>query len=199
MDKKMKQEIITKIEEIMKTLENTRIRVDTDLRDNYSPGWKFNHWELKGVPIRLELGPKDIEKSQVTCVTRYNKHKSVIPIDNLLAKCFELLDEIHTNMYINTKRIRDQRQKITKHWSEFKELLDQKCLILAAFCGLAQCEDNIKKDSSNDECGEIGAPVMGAKTLCIPLEQPSEQLPVHCIHPECKEQPKFYALFGRSY
>ncbi|EJW70730.1 hypothetical protein WUBG_18358, partial [Wuchereria bancrofti] len=47
MDKKMKQEIITKIEEIMKTLENTRIRVDTDLRDNYSPGWKFNHWELK--------------------------------------------------------------------------------------------------------------------------------------------------------
>lgn len=69
------------------------------------------------------------------------------------------------------KRIRDQHQKIITHWSEFKELLDQKYLILAAFCGLPHCEDNIKKDSCGEECGETGAPVMGAKTLCIPLEQ----------------------------
>ncbi|VDO57798.1 unnamed protein product, partial [Onchocerca flexuosa] len=135
----------------------------------------------------------------VTCVIRYNRQKSVIPIDNLSAKCSELLDEIHTNMYTNAKKIRDKHQKITKHWSEFKELLDQKCLILAAFCGFSHCEDNIKKDSSNDECNEAGAPAMGAKTLCIPFEQPSEQLPMQCIHPKCKEQPKFYALFGRSY
>lgn len=65
MDKKVRQEIIAKTEEIMKILEKSKIRVDIDLRDNYSPGWKFNHWELKGVPIRLELGPKDIKKSQV--------------------------------------------------------------------------------------------------------------------------------------
>ncbi|VDK71422.1 unnamed protein product [Onchocerca ochengi] len=199
MDKKIRQEIITKTKEVMKILQNSNIRTDTDLRENYSPGWKFNHWELKGVPIRLEIGPKDIEKSQVTCVIRYNRQKSVIPIDNLSAKCSELLDEIHTNMYMNAEKIRDKHLKITKHWSEFKELLDQKCLILAAFCGFSHCEDNIKKDSSNDECNEAGAPAMGAKTLCIPLEQPSEQLPMQCIHPKCKEQPKFYALFGRSY
>ncbi|KAM3716348.1 Bifunctional glutamate/proline--tRNA ligase [Dirofilaria immitis] len=101
-------------------------------------------------------------------------------------------------MYMNAKRISDKNQKIATHWSEFKELLDQKCLILAAFCGLSHCEDNIKKDSSNDECSEVGVSAMGAKTLCIPLEQPSE-LPMQCIHPNCKEQPKFYALFGRSY
>lgn len=65
MDKKIRQEIIAKTEEIMRILKDSKIRVDTDLRDNYSPGWKFNHWELKGVPIRLELGPKDVKKSQV--------------------------------------------------------------------------------------------------------------------------------------
>ncbi|KAL3993914.1 proline--tRNA ligase [Acanthocheilonema viteae] len=199
MDKKARQEIIAKTEEIMMILEKPKIRVDIDLRDNYSPGWKFNHWELKGVPIRLELGPKDIKKSQVTCVIRYNRQKLVIAIDNLSTKCSELLDEIHTNMYMNMKKIQDQYQKITTHWSEFKELLDQKYLILAAFCGLSHCEDNIKKDSSSEECSEVGTPLMGAKTLCIPFEQPSEQLPMQCIHPKCKEQPKFYALFGRSY
>ncbi|CAG9536379.1 unnamed protein product [Cercopithifilaria johnstoni] len=199
LDKKVKQEIITKMEEIVKILEKSKIRVDIDLRDNYSPGWKFNHWELKGVPIRLELGPKDIKKSQVTCVIRYNRQKSVIAIDNLSAKCLELLDEIHNNMYTNMKRICDEHQKIITHWSEFKELLDKKYLILAAFCGLPNCEDNIKKDSFSEECGEVGAPLTGAKALCIPLEQPSEHLPMQCIHPKCKEQPKFYALFGRSY
>uniref|UniRef100_A0A0R3RUQ2 proline--tRNA ligase n=1 Tax=Elaeophora elaphi TaxID=1147741 RepID=A0A0R3RUQ2_9BILA len=99
MDKKARKEIIAKTEEIMKILEKSKIRVDIDLRDNYSPGWKFNHWELKGVPIRLELGPRDIKNSQVTCVIRYNRQKSVIPIDNLSTKCSELLDEIHSNMY----------------------------------------------------------------------------------------------------
>lgn len=74
-------------------------------------------------------------------------------------------------IFFSAEKIRDKHLKITKHWSEFKELLDQKCLILAAFCGFSHCEDNIKKDSSNDECNEAGAPAMGAKTLCIPLEQ----------------------------
>uniref|UniRef100_A0A915PJ26 proline--tRNA ligase n=1 Tax=Setaria digitata TaxID=48799 RepID=A0A915PJ26_9BILA len=199
LDQKTKQEIITKTEEITVVLKDSNIRAESDLRDNYSPGWKFNHWELKGVPIRLELGPKDIEKSQVTYTLRYNGQKSVIPLANLSRKCSDLLDEIHNNMLKNMERIRDECQKITTNWSEFKKFLDQRCLILAAFCGLPDCEDNIKKDSSCDEGVEVGAPSMGAKTLCIPLKQPPEQLPAHCIHPDCKEQPKFYALFGRSY
>lgn len=69
-DKKSKNEIIEKIEVVTKTLKNSNIRAESDLRDNYSPGWKFNHWELKGVPIRLELGPMDIAKSQVIPVIR---------------------------------------------------------------------------------------------------------------------------------
>lgn len=76
------------------------MRADSDLRDNVSPGWKFNHWELKGVPIRLELGPKDLEKGQVLAVLRFSKEKRTLPLDDALPGAIEaLLDEIQFQMY----------------------------------------------------------------------------------------------------
>lgn len=69
------------------------------------------------------------------------------------------------------ERIRDEHRKITVDWTEFKELLEQKFSMLAPFCGLPECEERIKKDSSNEENIDLGAPGMGAKTLCIPLKQ----------------------------
>jgi len=66
------QEVNQAASQIFETLKKTDMRVQIDLRDNYNPGWKFNNWELKGVPIRIELGPKDVEKQEVRAVLRYN-------------------------------------------------------------------------------------------------------------------------------
>lgn len=68
-------------------------------RDNYSPGWKYNHWELKGVPIRFEVGPNDLEKKQVTAIIRHSGEKKQLPLEGIVSSVKILLDEIHTQMY----------------------------------------------------------------------------------------------------
>lgn len=91
---------------------SSQLRVECDLRDNVnivdyllfnkfkvSPGWKFNHWELKGVPIRLELGPRDLAKEQVLAVIRYSGEKRPLEFENLTNSIEELLEQIHQNMY----------------------------------------------------------------------------------------------------
>lgn len=88
--------------------------------------------------------------------------------------------------------------KVCYDFEEFKQLLDEKFILLSPFCGEIACEDEIKKASTRDDA-EAGAAQMGAKTLCIPLEQPKETLPEKCLFPACKSKAKFFALFGRSY
>lgn len=91
--------------------------------------------------------------------------------------------------------------KICIDWSEFIVLLDDKNILLSPFCGNIDCETKIKEHSTREEVesDEQGTSLMGAKTLCIPLEQPKNNLPDKCIFKECNEKPKFFALFGRSY
>lgn len=85
-----------KLESVLKT--EGEIRVKGDYRDNYSPGWKFNHWELKGVPLRIELGPKDLEKCQLTVVRRDNFAKITIPRANAVTEINKLLQEIQKSL-----------------------------------------------------------------------------------------------------
>jgi len=91
--------IKTKCEEVYSALKQAKIRVHLDDRDNYNPGWKFNNWEMKGVPIRLEIGAKDIEKNEVRCVKRNDASKQQLSVDGLADKINELLTSIHTEMY----------------------------------------------------------------------------------------------------
>ncbi|CAI5446164.1 unnamed protein product [Caenorhabditis angaria] len=191
-----KAELTATVEKIAQDLVESGIRAETDLRDNYSPGWKFNHWELKGVPIRFEVGPKDLAQKQVTAVIRFNGEKKALKLEGLAQTVKALLDDIHTQMYNKVLAARDAHLKTTSDIEEFKKLLDEKCIILSPFCGLPECEEEIKKASTRED-GE-GAQ-MGAKTLCIPLEQPKQELPSKCLFPGCSHAPKFFALFGRSY
>lgn len=107
-------------------------------------------------------------------------------------------------MLIDVFRALDDLNKHTvvlKDWSQFATNLDNKNLILCPFCGEINCEDRIKADSAKDEDSvEPGAPSMGAKSLCIPFDQPNSITATDkCIHPDCKNKPKSYVLFGRSY
>ncbi|XP_066249632.1 bifunctional glutamate/proline--tRNA ligase [Euwallacea similis] len=176
------------------------IKVKGDYRQNYSPGWKFNHWELKGVPIRIELGPKDIEKDQLVAVRRDTGEKLTLERKTAVEQLQKLLDTIQTFLYKKAEADMEAHKVLLKDWSKFGPSLDQKNIILAPFCGESDCEDMIKTESARDEDAEPGAPSMGAKTLCIPLEQPVDIKPEDkCIHPTCRNKPKYYTLFGRSY
>ncbi|CEF67953.1 Bifunctional glutamate/proline--tRNA ligase [Strongyloides ratti] len=194
-----KEALINKVKEVVVLLKNSGIRAEEDCRDNYSPGWKFNHWELKGVPLRFEVGPKDLEKNSVLAVRRYNGQKSPLPLDNIGNNTANLLEEIHHAMYNKVLEARNKHMKVCLKWEDFSPLLNEKCILLSPFCGKIDCEEKIKEGSQRIEITEAGQSSMGAKTLCIPLEQPDEPLPEKCIYPECKEKAKFFALFGRSY
>ncbi|XP_059610476.1 bifunctional glutamate/proline--tRNA ligase [Phlebotomus argentipes] len=183
-------------------LKNAGVRVEGDYRDNYSPGWKFNHWELKGVPIRLELGPKDFKMKQVVFVRRDTGQKIQANRANLVNNVKTLLETIHESMLAKATKDLNDHKKLTRDWAEFVKLLDAKNIILSPFCGITECEDKIKADSQreNAEFVEPGAPSMGAKTLCIPFEQPEKLNDSDkCIHPECTRKPVAFTLFGRSY
>ena len=192
--------LMNKCSEFVSILLDGDIRAKADLRDNYSPGWKFNHWELKGVPIRIELGPRDIKNNQFVAVRRDTGEKLTMKNEKAASQLKSLLDKIQTNLFDRAKADLDKFLSISHEWTDFCDSLDKKKVIQAPFCGEISCEEKIKKDSARDVVVEEGAPAMGAKGLCIPFKQPQQlKKGTKCIHPDCKKEAQFYTLFGRSY
>lgn len=193
--------LIDSCKELEQALTNSGVRVEGDFRDNYSPGWKYNHWELKGVPIRIELGPKDLKSSQYVAVRRDTGEKLTLSRQNASKDVKDLLEKIHANMLAKATKDLTDHLKVTKNWKELTSSLDAKNIIMAPFCGEIPCEEKIKADSAREDAeGDVQGPAMGAKSLCIPFDQPADILPTDkCVHPACKNKPKFYTLFGRSY
>jgi len=175
------------------------IRIKIDDRDKYTAGWKFNHWELKGVPIRIEIGPRDIEKDEFVAVRRDTGDKMPLKKDGCVEHLLQLLETIQSNMFDRASKQLSDNLAVATSWETFNSYLDQQKIIQAPFCGEPSCEDKIKKDSAREESSEAGAPSMGAKGLCIPFEQPAEITTEKCIYPGCCQQAKYYTLFGRSY
>lgn len=175
------------------------VRARRDLRDNVTPAWKFNHWELKGVPLRLELGPREVAAGQVFVVRRDTGEKLAVPRTGVAAAISAILENIHRDMFSRAQKDMKEHTAKVHNWPEFTSRLDGGNVLLAPFCGQEECEDVIKKESAREEAAEPGAPAMGAKSLCIPFDQPGPVDSLSCIHPACKTKPQFYTLFGRSY
>lgn len=196
-----RDELLDSCRLIESKLKSANVRVEGDYRDNYSPGWKFNHWELKGVPIRIEVGPKDLKAKQLVAVRRDTGEKLTISLDHVATKLPELLKEIHSSMLAKAQKDFDDHTSIVHSWDDFVGGLAKKNLLLAPFCGDESCEKYIKDESaSNDADAEAGALAMGAKSLCIPFDQPKPlQAGAKCINPTCSLKPQSYCLFGRSY
>ena len=163
-------------------------------------GWKYNHWELKGVPIRLEVGPRDIKNSQYVAVRRDTGEKITMRKAGLKDDIPALLETIQTSMFAKARQEMTDNVKVVTNFDDFLHHLENKCLLQSPFCGAEECEDEIKELSKKDESLEPGAPSMGAKSLCIPFTQPAQiQDCDKCIKPGCPEKPQFYTMFGRSY
>ncbi|XP_047034180.1 bifunctional glutamate/proline--tRNA ligase isoform X3 [Helicoverpa zea] len=198
-----RNKLMDSCKELVKDLVAAGLRAEGDYRDNYSPGWKFNHWELKGVPIRVELGPKDMSRGEVVAVRRLTGDKTTLKRADAGKLLLEMLEKTHHEMLARATKERDGRLSMVDKWEDFTDALERKHILLAPFCGEIPCEDNIKNDSArtdDDPTTEVKAPAMGAKSLCVPFQQPRALTASDkCIHPACTNKPKSITLFGRSY
>eukprot|EP00088_Acartia_fossae_P042021 TRINITY_DN439_c0_g1_i7.p1 TRINITY_DN439_c0_g1~~TRINITY_DN439_c0_g1_i7.p1 ORF type:complete len:599 (-),score=215.29 TRINITY_DN439_c0_g1_i7:123-1919(-) len=198
--KEDREALYKECEDFKSRLQAVGIRVKADMRENYSPGWKFNHWELKGVPIRVEIGPKDMKASQYVLVRRDTGEKIVMKRAGVEDDIPALLDTIQSCMLAKARTEMTDHIRVVENFDDFLKGLDEKCLLQSPFCGAVPCEDEIKELSKKDADLEPGAPSMGAKSLCVPFKQPGQIKPgMKCIKPGCNATPISYCMFGRSY
>ncbi|KAJ7065919.1 hypothetical protein B0H15DRAFT_794505 [Mycena belliarum] len=189
-------------EELAKTLKKSGVRAKADLREGYTPGYKFNDWEQKGVPLRLEIGPNDITKQQTLTVRRDTGVKNPVGLADIGPTVTTLLDTIQSDMFSRAKATYDSCLKETTRWEDVVPTLDNKCVVVMPWCEVEACEDDIKERSGRaSEPQDERAPSAGAKSLCIPFDQSrwSPIIPGTTKCPACGKDAKRWTLFGRSY
>ena len=161
--------------ELQSELKAAGIRVITDLTDK-SPGWKFAESEMKGIPVRLEVGPKDIEQGQVILVRRDTAEKEIVAMDQLSARLPQLLREIHDSLFAKAKARMEEKTYEAHTMDELKEIGETKPgFIKAMWCGELACEEKIKEDAGlTSRC----IPFDGEKTgdTCVCCDKPADKL-----------------------
>jgi len=178
-------------ETMTKSLKDAGVRSKLDARDNYTPGWKYNHWELKGVPLRVEFGMRDMENNTCVIARRDNREKESVKIEDLPKRVKELCEQVQNDMFERAKKQRDENIVRLTSWDGFISALDEKKLIMTPWCNTKESEELVKKKSTAESAG--GA----AKTLCIPFEQPALEPGTKCFI--TGEEAKCWVLWGRSY
>jgi prolyl-tRNA synthetase len=202
-----REKLNAEVDGLVAVLEAAGVRAESDKRTEYSPGWKFNQYELRGVPLRLEFGPGESAGHFVTTARRDipgKDGKGSIPIPELATAVPALLDTIHKDLYTRADAVFKAHRKQITNWDEFVPELNQKNLLIVPSCLTEECEDQIKDMSArkaeedSGEAEDSKAPSMGAKSLCIPFEQPTEALGA-CINPKCKNPAQKWCMFGRKF
>lgn len=146
---KERDRVVNHASEWLKRLQAAGVRVKMDAREDFSPGWKFNEYEMRGIPVRLELGPRDMDNGQVVLVRRDTGEKTFVPEAELLTRLPHLLEEIQQNMYDRAKHFRDENSRIAHTLAELTDTIDnQRGFVLSGWCGEDACERAIK-----EKCG----------------------------------------------
>ncbi len=191
-----------------------------------TPGYKFSDWELKGVPLRLEFGPKDAAKDVVSFARRDTGEKGTIPIAELGAQVPVLLEAIQKALYDKADAAFKEHRLVITEWDKVVPALDAKNVVLIPFCEEPACEERIKETTKSEELQEgpdgLKQPSMGMKSLCIPFDQVRNIIgepptlgqlltrrvsqpkglvegETKCLNPECSKHAKSWVMFGRSY
>ena len=173
--------VLEKAQELYKELQADCIRVKVDSSDQ-SPGWKFNQWEMKGVPLRIEIGPRDIEKDQVVVVRRDTLEKQFLPMAGLNRAIKDMLNDIQRGLYEKAYKLRESRTVDAHNFEELNEGV-QHGFVRAMWCKETECELAIKEKTG------------GATTRCIPFEQ--KELGTICAH--CGKKAKAMTYFAKAY
>lgn len=177
-----KEGVLDKAYELKDKLSGS-FRVKIDDRDKYSPGYKFNYWEMKGVPVRVEMGPRDIENGECIVVRRDTGEKETVKIENLNETINNLLKDIHSNMFEMCKNRMQEKTTVALDVEEFKNNMEtNQGFVKTMWCGKEECEDKIRE-------------ITGAKSRCMPFEQ--EKISDKCVC--CGEYAEKMVVWGRQY
>ncbi|MEX2416101.1 MAG: proline--tRNA ligase [Paenibacillaceae bacterium] len=175
--------VIARTDELFKQLKAAGIRTRVDDRADMSPGWKFNEYEMRGIPIRIEIGPRDMENGQAVLVSRVSGEKRIVKQDELIAEVNQLLEEIHNQMYNNAKAFMESRTYSVNSLDELKQQLEaERGFYLAGWCGSNACEQQVKDES-------------GATSRNIPFDVQEHK--ATCL--VCNEASKHTVVFARAY
>jgi prolyl-tRNA synthetase len=178
-----KAEILEAASRVRQDLVGAGFRVELDDRDNLSPGFKYHEWELAGVPLRVELGPKDLQKGSVACVTRLSREKSFVPMGDVGTRAGELLEKVQQDLYAAALERRAAATLEVDDYDEFKsKLVDPGGFLLAHWCGDGACEERVQEETK-------------ATIRCLAFDRPEESgACVVCGGPSSKR-----AHFAKAY
>jgi len=181
-DEKSKNSVLSEARKIEQKLKK-KFRVNLDDREYYTPGWKFSEWELKGVPFRIEIGPKDIKSKQVVLVRRDILEKHAVKFDELESEIGKALEEMQDSLFKKASEFLKKNTRKVKTYDELKEILEnKKGIVQTVWCGDSSCEDKIKEETK-------------AKIISVPFNQ--NKVGGNCIY--CNNRGKVIANFARSY
>lgn len=172
--------VIEKCGEIEAALKNAGIRVKTDLRE-MSPGWKFNEWEMKGVPVRIEIGPRDIEAGHAVIMRRDTLEKSTMALDSLAENVKALLETIQKDMLESSRKRRDAKIVHADSLDDILKGVEGQNFVKAGWCGCRECEDKVKETAAAT-----------ARVMCD-----EEGVPERCA--VCGKPAKHNVIFARAY
>jgi prolyl-tRNA synthetase len=178
---KTKEKVLKAVDSLEKDLKDVRVKVDA--REHYSAGYKFNEWEMKGVPLRIEIGPRDLEKNECIIARRDTSKKETVKLKDVAKHVEKTLEDMQKKLFAKAKKNLKDRTIHVKSWKEFLEHKSDGKLMEVSFCGSKQCEAEVKEKTK-------------VTSRCIPLGnvKPEEK---KCFH--CSKNAEFNTLFARNY
>ncbi|MUG45596.1 proline--tRNA ligase [Paenibacillus woosongensis] len=180
---KTRDAVVGRADELFAQLKKAGIRVGMDDRADVRPGWKFNEYEMRGVPVRLEIGPRDMENGVCVLVSRISGEKKVVQQDNLVEEVQAMLEQVHNEMYERAKTFRDEHFNSVDTLDEMKASIEEKRgFTLAGWCGSEACERHVKDET-------------GATSRNIPFDPATKKS--NCL--VCGEEAKHTVVFARAY
>jgi prolyl-tRNA synthetase len=179
------ESVMRKCDEVRATLQSAGIRVFVDSRENYTPGWKFNDWELKGVPLRIEIGPRDLASGSAVLVRRDGGKKEITKLEGIVESVSLKLEDIQNSLWNKANDLLQSKTSDASTFEELERLLDDKGGFVRAFwCESRACEDKIKDKT-------------GADIRVIPFEQAKDIDKSECVF--CGKNAKYLVYFARAY
>jgi prolyl-tRNA synthetase len=177
-----KQEVLPIAQKLERDMKQLSWRAKLDAREEFTPGWKFSEYEMRGVPIRIEIGPRDIRQNQAIVVRRDTMAKEAVTLDSLQEKVAQLLSDIQDSMLENARKFLSENTHEVDNYQDFKSVLESKRGFIKAFwCGAQDCEDKIKEETM-------------ATIRVVPLEQKGKG---KCVLCQADAGQKVY--FARAY
>jgi prolyl-tRNA synthetase len=169
-----KQKVLKVTREIAKTLEEFDCIIDD--RENYKAGFKFNDWELKGIPLRVEIGPKDIEKNQVIITRRDTSEKKIVNPTNIKREIAKMLEDIQKSLYEKSKKLFNSKIERAETLNELKKIIENKKVSIIPLCKSEKCEETLKFETKGAKAVFISEEKIKPKSKCIICGKPAEYL-----------------------